>query len=255
MPEGPVVIVPPQGLSAWSSEPLTDDSRDAFYEAVLTRQQGVLTDAAAVRRVGLLYGTAGLTVGVLGVLAALTVYVKTPVPPLPGYILVNSTDGTITQPVSAVRAPAIFPEVTKEVALRAFVTACESYVPETFLLIDWHACMIMATPDEQKIIASDIGPKGQRDPAAIFTGPGKPQATITKFTEFRKTGEAGVPPNQTYHYQVRYERLEVINGKERRPHYTAQVYFQFHPELRETQNDRLLNPYGLQVVSFSTTPD
>jgi VirB8 protein len=84
---------------------------------------------------------------------------------------------------------------------------------------------------------------------------GKPQATITKFTEFRKLGEAGVNPNQTFHYQVRYERVEVINGKETRPHWTAQVYFQFHPELRATPNDRLINPYGLQVVSFSTTPD
>lgn len=253
MPEG--VDVTPQGLSAWPSEPLTDDSRDAFYEAVLARQQGVLADAAKVRRQGTIYGTVGMVAAVIMALGSTAVYLKTPVPPPPGYILVNSTDGTITQPVSAVQAPAIFPEVTKEVALRAFVTACESYVPETFLLVDWHRCMIMATPDEQKIIAADIGPKGHRDPAAIFTGPGKPQAVIDKFTEFRKLGEAGVNPNQTYHYQVRYERVEVINGKETRPHYTAQIYFQFHTELRATPADRLINPYGLQVVSFSTTPD
>ena len=38
--------------------------------------------------------------------------------------------------------------------LRDFVTACESYVPETFLKVDWHNCMIMAVPEEQKLIAA-----------------------------------------------------------------------------------------------------
>jgi VirB8 protein len=239
----------------WTSAPLTDESRDAFYEAVLSRQKSLLEDAAQVRKLGGRYGASGMIVGAVGVLAALVVYVKTPVPPPPGYILVDKTEGIISQPVSAVQAPAIFPTVVRERALRDFITACENYVPETFLKLDWHSCMIMAVPEEQKLIAAEIGQHGSRDPQALFTGPGKPQAVVDKFTEMKKLGEAGVPPNQTYHYQVRYERVEYTNGKESRPHYTAQIYFQFHPELKATPNDRLTNPYGLQVVSFSTTPD
>jgi type IV secretory pathway component VirB8 len=258
MPEGIVETtqaLAPAALSAWPSDPLTDDSREVFYNATLGRQQSVLEDAARIRRLGTIYGASGLAVAVIAVLSATAVYLKTPVPPPPGYILVDKTEGTISQPVNAVQAPAIFPEVIRERSLRDFVTACESYVPETFLKVDWHNCMIMAVPEEQKLIAAEIGPKGSRDPSAIFVGPGKPQAIVTKFTEMKKLGEAGVNPNQTFHYQVRYERIEFSNGKESRPHYTAQIYFQFHPELKATPNDRLVNPYGLQVVSFSTTPD
>jgi type IV secretory pathway component VirB8 len=250
-----VTTVEPEGLSAWPSEPLTDDSREAFYTAVKDRQQSALADAERVRRLGTIYGASGLAAAVVMAIGALTVYIKTPVPPPPGYILVDKTEGLITQPVSAQQAPTIFPEIVRERALRDFVTACETYVPETFLKVEWHNCMIMATPDEQKIIAADIGPKGPRDPTVLFGGPGKPQAVVDKFTEFRKLGEAGVNPNQTYHYQVRYQRVEVANGKETHPHYTAHIYFQFHPELRASMNDRIINPYGLQVVSFSTTPD
>ena len=244
MPDGP-----------WTSAPLTDESREAFYEATLSRQQSLLEDAARVRKLGGIYGSAGLAAAVVMAIVASAVYLKTPVPDPPGYILVDKTEGIISQPVSAVQAPSIFPEVIRERSLRDFIQACENYVPETFLKLDWHSCMIMAVPDEQKLIAAEIGPGGSRDPAKLFTGPGKPQAVVTKFTEMKKLGEAGVSPNQTFHYQVRYERIEYSNGKESRPHYTAQIYFQFHPELKATPNDRLTNPYGLQVVSFSTTPD
>ena len=77
----------------------------------------------------------------------------------------------------------------------------------------------------------------------------------TAFLAFVKEGEIGTETNKTYRYQIRYERTEVLNGKEKRPHYTANLSFQFHPELKETDADRLLNETGFQAISFSTVKD
>lgn len=256
MPEGIITVeLPPSGLSAWPSDALTDDSRELLYQAVLARQASAQMDAAKVRRMGVIVGTLGAGCAAVMAVGCLIVYEKTPVPPPPGYILVDKSDGTITQPIGATQIPKSFPEITRAKAMRDFITSCETYVPETFRKVEWHNCMLMATIAEQKLIAAEIGPKGPRDPTLLFVGPGTPQAVVSKFTEIRSQGEAGVDPNQTYHYQVRYERTEFTNGHETRPHYTAQVTFQFHPELKASMNDRLINPYGLQVISFSTTLD
>jgi type IV secretory pathway component VirB8 len=254
MPEGALTSVPAiEPLSAWPTEALTDDSREAFFQAVLARQANTERDAGKVRQLGLICGAAGLLVGTLGVLAALTVYIKTPVPPPPGYILVDRETGTIDRAVAAVDAPRLFPETVRERALRDFVTACEAYVPETFARLDYHACMVMATPAEQKRRAEDIGPRGTRYPPTLF-GPGG-WAMPTAFYAFTQLGTTGTEPNQTFHYQVRYERTEVINGKEARPRYTARIDFSFHPELRISAQDRIVNPSGLQVIAYSTTMD
>ena len=114
--------------------------------------------------------------------------------------------------------------------------------------------MLQATPDEQKRRAADIGVAGAPHyPPGIFGPAG--WAMPTDFLSFVKLAETGTAPNQTFNYQVRYARTEVINGHERRPRYTAMVTFAFHPELRISDADRLINPPGLQVISFSTVKD
>ena len=138
-------------------------------------------------------------------------------------------------------------------ALRDFIVACESYIPQTWATLDWHNCMVHSTLDEQKRRDADIGQYGPRYPRTVFgpTGWAMPSA----FLAFSKLGEIGTVTNRTYQYQVRYERTEVINGKETRPHYTALVTFAFHPELKESAADRLLNETGFQAISFSTVKD
>jgi type IV secretory pathway component VirB8 len=54
---------------------------------------------------------------------------------------------------------------------------------------------------------------------------------------------------------VRYVRTEVVNGRETSARYTAEIAFAFHPELKISAADRLINPSGLQVVSFSTVKE
>lgn len=239
--------------SAWPADELADASRDAFFKAALARREGTEQDAKAIRNIGLIAGAGGVGVGLLGIAACLVVYLKTPLPPPPGYIMVDRSTGWIDQPVEAKDAPRLFPETVRERAMRDFVVACQSYVPETWARIDWHACMIQATPDEQKRLAADMGKNGPSYPPTIFGANG--WAMPTAFPSFQLHGATGTGETQTFSYEVRYVRTEVENGRETTARYTAEIAFSFHPELKISNADRLINPSGLQVVSFSTVRD
>ena len=239
--------------NTWISGEPSDESRKLIYEAALAKQAEIEKCAKAVRFHGLIFGSGGLFVAAIAIASAASVYHKTPVPTPMGYALIDATSGAIVRPVPTQDAPSLFTESVRHRAMRDFIVACESYVPQTWATLDWHNCMIHATPDEQKRRDADIGQFGPRYPRTVFGPAG--WAMPTAFLAFVKLGESGTVSNKTYQYQVRYERTEVVNGKESRPHYTALVTFAFHPELKESDADRLLNESGFQAVSFSTVRD
>ena len=245
--------MPYEGATAWPAEDLSDASRDAFYKAALARREGSEQDAKAIRNLGLIVGAGGVTAALLGIGAGLIVYLKTPVPPPPGYILIDRSTGWIDQPVAAKDAPKLFSESVRERAIRDFVVACQSYVSETWAKVDWHACMIQATADEQKRLAADMGKNGADYPPTLFGPSG--WAMPTAFPSFQLRGSSGTGDSQTFSYEVRYVRTEVVNGRETAVRYTAEIAFSFHPELKISSADRLINPSGLQVISFSTVRD
>lgn len=239
---------------AWESGELTDESREAFYQAALARRESAERDQRDKGKLGLLVGASGALAGLLGVAAAFLVYMKTPVQPPPGYITIDSSTGWIDQPVAAKDAPKLFSEAVRQRALRDFIIACTSYVPQTWARVDWHACMIQATEAEQKRLAADIGKGGADYPPAVFGADG--WAMPTAFTAMVKLGETGKAPSVTYHYEVRYQRTESVNARQIKPvAYTAQITFSFHPEMKMSKQDRLINPSGFQADSFSTVKD
>jgi hypothetical protein len=244
-------------VPSWTTETLTDDSRAAFYQAALAHHTSAANDARTVRQTGLIAGAAGMFCAVVAMMACAAVYLKTPVPPPPGYIVLDRETGVIDPPVTAQEVPRYFPEATRRGALRDFIVACEGYIPETWAKVDYHTCMVMATPAEQKRRAEDIGSKGPRFPPTVFGQGGwaMPNGSAATPMTFTRLGSAGPPGSELYHYQVRYERTELIAGKETHPRYTADVVAGFHPELKISDADRLLNKTGLQVFSFSTTRD
>lgn len=240
--------------AAWTATELDHGSRDAFYKAAMERRDAVERDAKAVRRIGLIAALGGAAVGILGMAAGLTAYIKTPVQPPPGYIVIDNTAGWISEPLTARDAPRTFSEAVRQRAIRDFIIACTSYVPQTWLKIDWHACMIQATAAQQKRLAEEMGNReSPQYPPAIFGLNG--WAMATAFPAIAKLGVTGTEPNQVFHYEVRYQRTEVTNGREQRVPYTAHITFSFHPDLRMSPADRLINPSGLQVNSFSTVRD
>lgn len=240
--------------NTWMTGEPSDDSRKLIFEAALAKQAEIEKSAKTVRAIGFMSGAAGLFVGAVGVLAAAMVYYKTPVPNPMGYALIDSTEGVIVRPVSAKDAPNLYSEAVRRRAIKDMISACESYIPQTWASLDWHNCMVHSTPDEQKRREMDIGQFGPRYPSKIFGQNG--WAAPSNFFSFVKLAEDGTDTNRTYEYLVRYERTEVINGGiVNRPHYTARITFAFHPELKESDADRLLNESGFLAISFSTVKD
>lgn len=236
---------------AWTSDTLSDQGLKAFQEAATARWAGSVDDARTVRNVGLLAAAGGVIFGLGSLLIAGSVLVKAPVPQPPGYLPFDRSTGWISPPVSARDIPIEFTEATRRRALINFITACQAYIPQTWHLMDYHACMLYAAPEEQNRLTAEIGaPASPGYFPTLFGAHG--WAMPTDFPNFQFKGAIGDPPNQTWHYEVRYKRKESINGKDVFGWYTAEVYFQFHPELKMSPKDRDINPLGFQAVSFST---
>jgi type IV secretory pathway component VirB8 len=189
----------------WESEDLTAEARKAFYAATVAKIDTSKRSADEVRRLSVWFGGSCLGFALIMTAAAASVYFRTPAPRQPGFVAVfDSSTGRMGAAIPIVDAPKLFSQAQDESDLQAFITRCEGYVPQTWASADFHACMIMSAPDEQK---------------------------------------------------RRYERTEVVDGKETRSRYTAQVYFERHPELAMSPQDRRLNTDGFVATSFSTTKD
>jgi type IV secretory pathway component VirB8 len=234
----------------WESEDLTAEARKAFYAATVAKIDAGRRSADDVRRLSLWFGGCCMGFALIMTTAAASVYFKTPVPKQPGFVAVfDSSSGRMGAAIPITDAPKLFSQAQDESDLQAFITRCEGYVPQTWASADFHACMIMSAPDEQKRRGADIGKDGPRYPPKVFP---KGWAMPTAFLAFTPyvTGK-----DNDHHYEVRYERTEVTDGKETRPRYTAQVYFERHPELAMSPQDRRLNTDGFIATSFSTTKD
>ena len=228
---------------------LDGHSREVFYRAAVSRLNSIEADAKVARQLGVWIGGAGLLTAIIASTATAMVFLSKPQPPPPGFVLVDRQSGVIGPATAAPDAPKLFGEMTNERTLRDFIARCTGFVPQTWRL-DFHACMVMASPDEQQRLAAALSPGGPDYPPDLFGKGG--WAMPTRFLAFvdRDAGSHG-----TLHYQVRYERTEMANGRETRPHYTADVQFQCHPERPMSAEDRLLNPGGFQCVSFSSVRD
>jgi len=238
---------------SWRSEPLSDESAAAFFQASLDRWKAADKAARDGKRDRNLYGACMGAMGLIGMTCGLTAYIKTPAAGPPDWIVMHDQTGVADRPIAAADAPRLFNEATRQRALREFITRCTSYVSDTWARFDFHACMIMATPEQQKRFANDIGPGARDYPPTVFGANG--WARASKFTAFALQDTTGTDPNKLFHYEVRYERTEVAAGKETRARYTAHVYFSFHPDLPMSDADRSLNLEGFQATSFSTTAD
>jgi hypothetical protein len=242
---------------AWAAEDLTDDSREAFYAAARQHQAAAERADRSNSRLWQIVGCAGVVIGLIGMGAAFDAIHHAPMQQPPGYVVMDKTTGWISQPMTALDAPQAFSEIIRERAIRGFLYACQSYIPETWWTQDYHACMLMATPAEQKRLAAEIGTSDAPDyPPTLFP---RGYANIASGPQFeihdQNLGSTGNPPNVTWSYEVRYTRTEVVNGQEAQVPYTARIALQFHPELKMSRSDREINPAGVQVVSFSTVKD
>lgn len=241
-------------MDTWVSDTLSDAGQQAFFKAAQERQEDSERNNRAVNRLGFYCGGAGMGGGLIAVAIALLVVAKLPPAQPQKYVLVDKASGAIVAAVDAKDAPLIYPESVRRAELRQLIIACEAYIPQTWAKIDYHLCMIRLTPAEQKRRTLDIGIDGPRFPPKTFGPTGYAMPTDFPLGAF-VSSTTGTPPNEVYHYTVRYERTEVVNGVEQHPRYTADVVFTFRPDLKIAPADAMANPGRMQVESFSTTKD
>jgi type IV secretory pathway component VirB8 len=242
-------------MDKWVSETLSDNGQLAFYKAARERQEAKEHDRRAFNRLGYFVGFGGLAGGLMAMAAALIVAVKMPPEQPQKYVLVDKASGAIVAAVDAKDAPLLYPESVRYAELRELLIACEGYIPQSWAKADFHLCMIRLTADEQKRRILDIGVDGQRYPPRLFGPTGYAMPSDFPLGAFVKLATTGNPPNEVYHYAVRYERTEVMAGVEQHARYTADVVFTFRPDLKINGTDALANPSRMQVISFSTIKD
>lgn len=242
-------------MDGWDTESLSDAGQAEFYKAVQERQTATERDRRHVNRLGYIVGTGGVAGSMIILACALALFWKIPPQQQPTYVLVDRTSGSIVPAASAKDAPMLFPEATRRAEIKALIDACEGYVQETWAKINFHQCMIRLTPDEQKRRTLDIGLNGTRYPPKIFGPAGWAMPSEFPLGGFVLMDTTGSPPNEIFHYAVRYERTEVINNVEQRVRWSADIRFSFRPDLKISPADALANPARMQVASYSTIRD
>ena len=237
----------------WFSQSLDDKSRQALFDAVNAREQEREALKDDRRNLGFMIGAGGILVGLM--FAGIAAYVQSRVPPpqASGVAIVDVSTGQTIRTVASTDAPSYYPERVRQCDIEDFISACEGYIPQIWATTQWHSCMIRATPEEQVRREKDIGKSGERYPVKVLGVDG--WAYPTSFQQFIQMGVKGTGPNAIYSYKVRYTRTEKIGGLSLPVHWSADISFAYHPELKMSPDDARNNRDAFQAISFSTVKD
>lgn len=233
-------------IAAWEAAPLTPEMREAHFAASKSFAGEIERTGRAYRRTGFVTGAAGLVIGIAGLLCAVWAFSR-PFPP-PQYIEVDKSTGWIGETLGPADAPKLFGEHVVESVLRSYVEDREAFIPEADDLA-FHRVAIRSAPDEQARYAAAHDPKN--NPGAPFVVYGR--SGFARVENFHMTKRGQNTKTDTYDYAVHFFKTEVKRGQVGQAKaWTAELQFQFHPELPMNQQDRQINATGLQVISYNS---
>ena len=237
-------------VTAWQAQPLTPEMREAHFADSRSFAGEIERIGRSHRRLGFVVGCCGMVIGVAGMLCAAWAFSR-PIAPQ-RYIEVDSSTGWIGETVGPTDAPKLFNDRVIEGVIRTYIEDREAFVPEADDLA-FHRVAIKSLPDEQTRYALAHDPR--RSPAtAPFIVYGR--GGFSRVDNFHMTERGLDAKTKTFDYVVHFFKTEATGGLLTVPRpWTAEMQFQFHPELPMQQPDRLLNETGLQVVSYSAYPD
>jgi type IV secretory pathway component VirB8 len=224
------------------TQQLHPDDREFQYRETLDFAQAERRLRRRVGMAGWIVGGVGATIGLVSVCSLIVIL------PLKTtevrFVEVDTSTGWVGEAAGATDAPKMFSEQVAAHFLRAYVDAREGYVPETDQ-VRWDAVRAMSSTDEFE------GYKAWR------------KTDVAPVKQFNLSGHVDVfnfnvgkpikGKNDTFSYVVRFDRRE-IKGQAVGPikHWTATVDFQWHPEIVMGAQDRLINPAGMQVISYKS---
>jgi type IV secretion system protein VirB8 len=193
---------------------------------------------------------AGWCVGGLGAaMFAASIYGWTSALPLKTIELrvltVDRQTGIISQPVGLADAPKLFDTATDEHYLWQYLRARRGWVPEDYETDD-HIVKIMSSPSEQ--VKYQQWRDAQLKQISALGNTLHSDVNILRFYPPATLGE-------TREYFVTFI-LNVYSGSQQvsSQTLTADVTFQWHPELPMAPADRLLNPGGMVVINYDDGP-
>ena len=235
--------------AAWQAAPLTPEMRATHFVQSKSFAGEVARTGRAYRRTGFVVGTAGMVIGVAGMLCAVLALSRPAVPPR--WIEVDRSTGWVGETLGPTDAPKTFNERVIEAALRSYVEDREAFVPEADDLA-FHRVALRSAPDEQGRYAAAHDPKHNANAPFVVYGRGG----FARVENFHMTKRGEDAKTGTFDYAVHFFKTEVKAGQVGSPKpWTAELQFQFHPELPMALQDRQINETGLQVIAYNSFAD
>lgn len=233
--------------AAWLNQ-VTPEERHALYKRARTLDAEMAENHRAIRWGGYVVGGVGAAIGLAGMVAAASLFplktVETRV------VAVDSQTGTVTQMVAAKDAAPLFTEKTAQRDLLAYVEAREMWVNDVSDLMA-RRVLLMSSPDEQRVYEAATSPKNPAAPRNVFGTRASVRIDAVRFAMIAKA-----PVGTSQVWQVRFKRMEVVNGqlmpgKE----WVATVTFSWQPDLPlQDERTRAINLTGFQATSYHSEP-
>lgn len=214
-------------------------------EALYNDNKSLYSREAALRRrfnsLGYFVGAAGALMGFCGVAAVLVMLPLEKTVPI--FYLHDPQTGYIGEGVGARDAPATFSAQDAEHYMAIYLPARAGYAADHDRA-NYDTVAAMSSAQEwQKFLLERKAPDSPY--RTIGASPG--QVMISNITFDKPTSH-----ENTWGYPVHYDKRVITDQSAENEvhHCNAIIDFQWHPELQMTQPARLINPAGMQVVSY-----
>lgn len=227
------------------------DIREPIFRDVIAVHNAEVKFNTERKVAGWWVGGIGAAVGVLGVLSAAVVAISHQ--PQVRYTTINEDTGIISESFGAKDAPKHYSEHVIRHTLKDYIEHREMFVwqidPETY-----HHVAMLSTVEEQARYAADRQKQnlGERYGTTGYAKVIKYRGNDSAFVRRAKAKDGALE------YEVRFIKGEVMAYNPTKPvetRWTARIIFQFHPELKMSDADRLSNEAGLMVISYNAIED
>lgn len=227
-------------LTPWAAQPLSEANKRATHRAALNLSaESVLLGRHAIF-VGWIVGGMGLALFTASIV--LWWYLLPLKTTVQDFLLVDRTTGIISKPISLEDAPKTFPEATDEHYLWQFLKAREGWVPEDDRAND-HIVKIMSSPQLPEVYQQWRALPSSPMNAIKNDG----HIDIDNLHFYRRPTD-----RNTHNYLVTFDRtIWRADQVLKRQTMTADIAFQWHPELPMRPDDREYNAGGMVIVDFN----
>jgi type IV secretory pathway component VirB8 len=225
--------------------------REPIFHDVLSAHRAEMRFNDERSRAGWWVG--GIGAGLAVILAITTAAIAIGHQPQVRYTVINAEDGIIRESVGPKDAPQYYSEQVIRHALKDYNDHRQRFVwqldPETY-----HHVAMLSSPDEQLRYDEE---RQKQKPGERYGTMG--YSKVIRYpgvdADFRRRAKG---KDGTLEYEFQFVKGEVLAANPTIPvetKWTVRMIFQFHPELKMKDQDRLDNESGLRVIFYNAIED